>query len=190
MNLLYEPFPNCVEVNGRWLRIVTDYRDWLKFYDMLRDGEMEDSEKFELMLTYYLDEFGIGDIPAMQAPLLSFYQMKETQQVEEQGEDSEREPGKPVYDFAFDAQCIISDFFREYRIDLTSPRTRMHWWRFMILLCGLSKDAEFKQRVAYRSTDAGQIKDVNERQRIQRIQRKIAIPTPAPTDYEIGDLFW
>lgn len=190
MNLLYEPFPGSVQVNGRMHRIVTDYRDWLKFYDMLRDNELADREKIELMMAYYLDELTIRDIHAMQEPLLYFYQMKDRKQTERGENEEKTNYKKPVYDFAFDAQCIISDFFREYRIDLTASRTHMHWWRFMVLLSGLSKEAEFKQRVAYRSTDAGRIKDVNERQRIQRIQRRIAIPTPTPTDCDIGDLFW
>lgn len=108
---------------------------------------------------------------------------------EPEGADEELEPviPKPLYDFAFDAKYIISGFRQDYKIDLTE--TDMHWWKFRILLDGLSSGTEFKQRVMYRNTNTADIKDVKERQRIQRIQRAIAIPQPAPSDYEIGDMF-
>ena len=69
-------------------------------------------------------------------------------------------------------------------------RLQMHWWQFGILLDGLSEKTEFKQRVMYRNTNTAGIKDVKERQRIERIQRAIAIPMPAPTDEEMGAMFW
>lgn len=102
--------------------------------------------------------------------------------------DKELVQPKQLYDFVFDAKYIISGFWQDYGIDLTE--TDMHWWKFRILLDGLSSGTEFKQRVMYRNTNTADIKDVKERQRIQRIQRAIAIPQPAPSDDEIGGMFW
>mgnify|MGYP003271871865 CR=1 FL=1 len=37
MNLLYDALPDTVTVDGKAYRIYTDYRDWLRFYDMQED---------------------------------------------------------------------------------------------------------------------------------------------------------
>lgn len=192
MNLLYDTYPETVMLNGEEREIVTDFKDWLRFVDMLRDDSLEMEEKAQIMVSFYLD-----DIPPVQwkgahGPLLRFFRMEDGDSgpgMEAGPEDLDEEPvnPKPLYDFAFDAGYIISGFWHDYGIDLTE--TDMHWWKFRILLDGLSSGTEFKQRVMYRNTDTSVIRDTKERQRIQRIQRAIAIPQPAPSDYEIGDMF-
>lgn len=190
MNLLYDSYPETVMLHGTQREIVTDFKDWLRFVDMLRDDRLDLNDKVQFMISFYLD-----DIPASQCneahdPLLQFFQMKgaasEPEQVSEYSDGEPAQP-KPLYDFSFDAKYIISGFWQDYGIDLTE--TDMHWWKFRILLDGLSSNTEFKQRVMYRNTNTADIKDMKERQRIQRIQRAIAIPQPAPSDYEIGDMF-
>ena len=186
MNFIYEPYPETVILNGRSRRIVTDFKDWLRFYDMLRDPELETVDKFEIICSFYLDPLVPADMDSLHKPLIDFFKMKYEEKDEEKPDSDKR--SKPLYDFKFDAPYIISGFLRDYGIDIT--KVSMHWWKFRLLLEGLSSDTEFKQRVMYRNTDTGQIKDTAERRRIEKIKRAIAIPEPIPTDDEIGDLFW
>ena len=186
INYLYETFPEAVTLNGKNRRIITDFKDWIRFYDMLRDDELTEIDKFELMQQYYIDPVSFGDLKDMHKPLLSFYRM-ENEYVEGETNDLVI-PEKPAYDYKFDSGYIIAGFLHDYSIDLTTAS--MHWWKFRLLLNGLSPETEFKQRVMYRSTDVSKIKDEKERKRIQRIQRQIAIPYTAPTDYETGGMFW
>lgn len=188
MNLLYDTYPENVLLCGEPVKIVTDYKDWLRFYDMMHDSDCSEREKLETLLQFYLQSIPARAVPEMHKPLIDFFTMKGVREgcQEEGGAIRNR---KPLYDFKFDADCIISGFWQDYGIDLTENRY-MHWWKFRILLDGLSADTEFKQRVMYRNTDVGQIKDGKERQRIQKIQRAIAIPCQAPTDFETGDMFW
>lgn len=37
MNPLYEPFPDYVVVNDKRVRIVTDFREYIKLIDLLKD---------------------------------------------------------------------------------------------------------------------------------------------------------
>ncbi len=192
MNLLYEAYPESVNLYGVEREIVTDFKDWLRFIDMIRCDGLSQDEKMTLMMEMYLENIPHWQWGDAHEPLMSFFRMDEcTIETggEPEGTDEELEPviPKPLYDFAFDAKYIISGFRQDYKIDLTE--TDMHWWKFRILLDGLSSGTEFKQRVMYRNTNTADIKDVKERQRIQRIQRAIAIPQPAPSDYEIGDMF-
>ena len=50
MNLLYDALPDTVTVDGKAYRIYTDYRDWLRFYDMQEDDGLSKREKLLLML--------------------------------------------------------------------------------------------------------------------------------------------
>ena len=190
MNLLYDPFPCAVELHGVDQKIVTDFKDWLRFIDMLRCDGLNQSEKAQMMMEMYLSEIPNWQWGMAHEPLLRFFRMEEDTvepKLNSEYVDKELVQPKQLYDFVFDAKYIISGFWQDYKIDLTE--TDMHWWKFRILLDGLSSGTEFKQRVMYRNTNTANIKDVKERQRIQRIQRAIAIPQPAPSDYEIGDMF-
>ena len=195
MNLLYDDFPTAVWLGGEERSIITDFKDWLRFYDMLRDPDLNDNEKFSLALQFYLEPSGlcVSWRPSeVLDPLIRFFRMDDAQperETEDLGaEDESYQAAKPVFDYQYDAKYILAGFLHDYGIDLT--RTQMHWWKFSALLSGLSEQTEFKQRVMYRSTDVGQIKDPKERQRILRIQRQIAIPGPKPSDFETGELFW
>ena len=198
MNPLYDDFPSTVVLDGVEREIVTDFRDWLRFYDMLRDPEGSDAEKIQVMLSFYVDPVPASSYARAHKPLLQFFRRKDmilspfVSECETDLEDDggETAPQKPLLDYMFDAPYIISGFWQDYGLNLMDPRLQMHWWQFGILLDGLSERTEFKQRVMYRNTNTAGIKDVKERQRIERIQRAIAIPMPAPTDEEMGAMFW
>ena len=165
MNLLYEAFPETVKLYGVEREIVTDFKDWLRFIDMIRCDGLSQDEKMTLMMEMYLDDIPHWQWKDAHKPLMRFFRMDKCaietgDEPESVDEESEPVIPKPMYDFAFDAKYIIS-----------------------------GSGTEFKQRVMYRNTNTADIKDVKERQRIQRIQRAIAIPQPAPSDYEIGDMF-
>ena len=41
MNPLYEKFPEHVIISGEKYRIVTDFREYIKLLDLLRDNEVD-----------------------------------------------------------------------------------------------------------------------------------------------------
>lgn len=67
----------------------------------------------------------------------------------------------------------------------------MHWWEFRSLFDWLPDGTEIKQRIMYRSIDPGTIRDKDERKRIKKIQRAVALKKKQRKldDYEIGDMF-
>ena len=77
MNPLYDDFPSTVVLDGVEREIVTDFRDWLRFYDMLRDPEGTNAEKVQVMLSFYLDPLPVSAYARAHKPLLSFFRRKD-----------------------------------------------------------------------------------------------------------------
>ena len=188
MNLMYEDLPESIVVSGEEIPIQTDFRDYIRLIDMLGDAELFQNEKKYLVLQYFKKrpkDFG----EALDA-LTDFVVMGALKEDcdQEHSEEEELENQKMVYSFSYDYPYIFSAFIHDYNINIrTIPY--MHWWEFRMLFDGLSKDNEIKQRIMYRSIDLGDIKDKDERKRIEKIQRAIKLPEDVLTDYDIGDAF-
>ena len=73
MNLLYDAYPKSVVLCGRTLDIITDYKDWLRFYDMMRDLECSEKEKLETLLQFYLTPVPAEAVSEMHKPLIDFF---------------------------------------------------------------------------------------------------------------------
>lgn len=186
MNLFYENLPDAVFVHGEKKRIITDFVEYIRLFDMLKDTEVTLQEKALFISEYFLDNVYL-DLEAIRA-LEGFVLLKDIEEVGIQSEqeiESTRE--KPLFSFTYDFPCIYAAFLREYGIDLKIAH--MHWWRFRMLFDNLSEESEIKQRIKYRAIDVGSVKDKGERDRIRRIQRSIMLPEAMLSDFEIGDAF-
>ncbi len=190
MNVLYEPFPDSVEVKGQSCRIVTDFREWIRLLELVKDESVKPGQKAGLLMQWYLDE-PPGKTEAISA-LVSFlradglYPYKKSH-MELQGEEKAQEPS---FSYTEDAHCIFCAFMECYRIDLERI-SYMHWWKFRMLFEGLNEETEIKQRIRYRQMDISTIKDKEERKRVKKIKRAIALREGRHLidDYEIGDVF-
>ncbi|UTY39382.1 bacteriophage Gp15 family protein [Allocoprobacillus halotolerans] len=66
----------------------------------------------------------------------------------------------------------------------------MHWWKFNALFDSLNENTELKKRIAYRMMDISKIKNKEEKRRIRRIQKQIAIPVVnVMSDEDIANAF-
>lgn len=96
-------------------------------------------------------------------------------------------PGGPIpYDFTVDADTITAAFMREYGIDLTDPKTTMHWWRFMALLEGLYTYG-FSDRVGFRTADLSGL-DAKTRGRLLKKRGQFAILHSETTEDHLAQL--
>ena len=59
MNILFEEFPETVRVNGKSFLIETDFREWIRFIQLVDDDEVPWKIKCQLLLQWYVD--GIPD---------------------------------------------------------------------------------------------------------------------------------
>lgn len=189
MNLFYEEYPTTIEVDGEDISIITDFRSYIQLLDMLQDDELSSNEKFQLLQQYFKET--PSDFSQAMDALVDFVTMEELPRCGVQ-EDEEIEESsvnkKELYSFSIDYPFIFSAFLQDYGINLREIRY-MHWWEFCMLFDGLSEDTEIKKRIMYRNKDLNEIKDEEEKKRIEKIQRLIRLPGNEPTDFDIGDAF-
>lgn len=184
MNLFYESYPEMVEVHGKNIRIVTDFRDYIKLQDALSDDSVSEFEQYMIICDFFLDDCAVEE-EAIHA-LTDFLTMSI---VDQAGITKSKDDHKPLFSFSVDFPYILSAFISVYGINLQTIKY-MHWWKFKTLFDGLPDNTEIKQRIMYRGIDLSTIKDKEERKRIRRIQNAIRLPNKRVlSDYEIGDVF-
>ena len=193
MNVLFQPFPETVRVNGEDFRIVTDFREWIKLHEFLQNTERFTAGTLQIVLEWYIDPPPKDDKEAVRAlqEFMAASELYESDLPDEEQGGRQRQP-KDVFSFEQDAACIYSAFYAVYGIDITSI-PYLHWWQFLTLFEGLPSDTEIKERIYYRGVDMNEIEDKAERKRIKKIRQKIAIRQKRRRkkmdDYEIGAMF-
>ena len=193
MNVLFQPFPETVRVNGEDFRIVTDFREWIKLHEFLQNTERFTAGTLQSILEWYIDPPPKDDKEAVRAlqEFMAASELYESDLPDEERGGRQRQP-KDVFSFEQDAVCIYSAFYAVYGIDITSI-PYLHWWQFLTLFEGLPSDTEIKERIYYRGVDLNEIEDKAERKRIKKIRKKIAIRQKhrrkKMDDYEIGAMF-
>lgn len=190
MNLFYEDLPCSICFGEEEIPIITDYRDYIRLFDMVKDEQLTKQEKVYFLSCYFKTQ--PSDFKEAVNALIDFANMeplKTSGRTEQSEEDiGEAESAKEVYSFKYDYAYILSGFLQCYQINLRTI-DYMHWWEFRCLFNGLPADTEIKQRINYRSMDIRTVKNKDERKRIQRIQEKIKLPNGEMSDYEIGNAF-
>ena len=190
MNLLTTTLPDTITVDGREYAIHTDFRDWIRFCEMLLDEELKEEEKVYIALMMYKEEQP-SNIQLALKGLTDFYLMAEEvvndaeEQLEEHTEEYEVTP-KPIYDWTVDSAYIIGAFQKTYGIDLMNIEY-MHWRRFKALFTSII-EFDLEERIGYRALDTSKIKDKDERKRLDRIKKSLMLKTSV-TDEEIGGVF-
>lgn len=179
INPLYEEFPETIEADGKEYGILTDFREWLRFSDMLSDCELTKEGKIYLMTEWLIEtpekitaEIVNAVFAFFRADALEPDRAESDDDYETEEEPQSRRP--PVFDWKYDAKFVIGDFLRFYGIDLLSAE--MHWWKFRCLFAALPDESQCRKRIDIRSTDLSQIKDKERRNQIAKIQRQIALP--------------
>lgn len=183
IHILYEPFPEEIRADGNTYRILTDFREWLRFSDLVRDKEIPVNVKMYMMLEWLEHP---PDTPTMQIinELFAFLYAKvlepDPREDDEEDEQDEQLPRPPVFDWKIDARYLLSDFRRYYNIDLLRVEY-LHWWEFKSLFLGLPDESTCRKRIEIRGSDLSQIKNRADKMRIAKMQRQIALP------YEISE---
>lgn len=128
----------------------TSYQAVLRCYRVLSDPVLSDGDKVDLCLHFLLHG----------RPLLRLISRKRKTQLFTKLFDSyvnidvqnNGKEGPRAIDFNQDAGYIYSAFWQCYDIDLLGKRgRRLHWWKFVALLSGLSDDTRIMQIVDIRT---------------------------------------
>lgn len=194
INVFYEPFPETITIGEQEFPIVTDFREWFRFADMVASRELTEQEKVFCMLQWVLAENVSVNYQELIEALFSFYRADDLelhpfQPESENGQEAIKKP--PLFDWRIDGKYIMGDFRRYYGLDLVHL-DYLHWWEFRCLFSALPDESICSRRIAYRGANLAKICDKSERQRIAKIQREIAIPylTEEEEEFQLGAMLW
>lgn len=157
--------------------IYPDYRNMIRFEQILDDDALNDVEKTILGVNQLFEELPPGGMARAVDRLQWFYRRgRDPKDVRAgAGKSNER-----AYDLVMDAGCIYASFLQAYHIDLTKVRF-LHWWAFTSLLENLPEDTPMAQRMHLRTMELSEIKDNKLRQQYQKMQKQVALPRKAVT---------
>ncbi|MCL2504413.1 MAG: bacteriophage Gp15 family protein [Coriobacteriia bacterium] len=195
-NILLTAAPLALEVSGASYPINADHRTGIRVLQAAEDPTIDDEQAraLEILVLYYASKGRIPDgvlqngSEAIEQALL-FLNFNEPKRPDRPGLRSPRSALRD-FDWDWDAQRIIADFWREYRLDLTDPALTMHWWRFWALFRGLSDTSSTMRAISLRGTSLDDLKG-EERKRLKRAQEAIVLP--GRTEEEVMALttfFW
>lgn len=196
-NILLDEAPRHVNIDGNRIPISSSFRTGIQAMKLTDDPEVSDEDKARTLLFLY---FSLKDSASGHLHLpkevaehpsqaitaaLEFFNLNEPKPPENPG--AKPAAGTRVFDWDWDAGRVIADFQREYRIDLSSKNTNMHWWRFWSLFRGLSESSQTMEAIRIR----GAIPDEKKMGReavAQLMRQKAALMLPARTQEEAMQL--
>lgn len=166
----FRPLPETVEVNGRTVPVETNFRMGIAVEQELLTREEPDLAG--LLARFYPD--GVpADLPAALEAMTAFWRG-----ADETAETPKAAPagkGGRWYDFAQDADVLLSSFLTCYGLDLST--VRLHWWTFRRLMLNLPADSPFMQRVHYRVADLSKL-GKEERKRYRKLKELYRVREP------------
>ena len=184
INILYEQYPTELIIDNVSYPIVTDFRNWIAFFDMINDDILEPKDKVIASLNWFADKIP-DNIEKAYNGLISFARADD---LTSKPTNSSKQSNKQILSHLHDSPYILGAFLQTYGINLRNI-DYMHWYEFRALLDALPEDTPLKQRMGYRSINVSSIKDKAERKRIKAIQRDIALPSRELSAFDIGSQF-
>lgn len=134
---LEEPgLPDEIGADGGWVRVLTDFRTWLRFGRLLEAG------------LWWVGIFPAYDnVPRdWHDGALEFYRSPVACPHGQAG----RQGARPL-DLSLDGDYVVGSFQAAYGIDLTDPGLDMHWHRFLALLRSLPEGSMVARIGAWRT---------------------------------------
>lgn len=184
LSLLTNSLPSTVEVGGFSIPIETDWRVWLKVWKVKESNKDPWKQTFAIFYLVYTAPEALSvasehvEEALTQALCFLDRSLGDTAPKRPKTRREKKLEQLRLFDWEYDAHRIVSDFEREYSIDLTSEETKMHWWRFMTLFNGLSDSSSTMDAISVRAADL-ETKGMSKEQKKYLRERKQALMLPA-----------
>ncbi len=137
INLRVRGLPNTIEVGGSPFSIKTDFREWLRFAEIVKE-----MNKYLVKDLYFLFQ---DKIP-VQNPFLELMEFYLNKNEYPHGSGSSAD----TLNYEVDSEYIYSAFMQQYGIDLVDIEY-LHWHKFKALLLGLTDDTLLGKVMSYRA---------------------------------------
>lgn len=166
MNLLIDRPPETVTIDGRQVKVRTDFRTCLRTMLAFEDEDLTMEERVAVLLTNLYPTRPSNVEEAVEQGLLFLNGGRP-----HGAEDSDR-----VFSLKHDAPLILAAFRRTHRVDVDSAE--MHWWKFLSLFMDLGSDTTFITLVGLRKRVAGGTATKEERRAAQSLGPMFTMKDP------------
>lgn len=158
---LTESLVDKLNYHGKTYKLDLAFDTVLKFYELLDDDNLEDSEKisvaFEMFMGFTPDD---ADFAIAVFQKINQYIAKQPYGDEEEsnvdGNGQAMTPQK-YYSFTQDAEAIYASFREQYGINLLQEKGKLHWDEFKALFAGLGPNTYFQRIVEIRMRDTSKL---------------------------------
>ena len=160
-------YPDFAQIDGELFKINTDYKVALKCDKINRDSSITDEERSLAIIYSLFGEKGLNDNKnwdKLKEIAVKYLNCGKEHKNSEEAENMSYEQ---------DMDYIRASFFSDYNIDLDN--TKMHWWQFYNLLCGLTEDSILNRVRFVRDFDISQIKDRKEKEKWIKQKEQVAL---------------
>lgn len=181
MNVLLDPLPEFVEIDGSAWPINSCFTVGITFELIMQNNELSPTQKVERALELYYPELP-PNLPEAMNRLLWFYGCGNEVEGAKTEDKTAPKPGAEArhgkrtpkaYCFEQDADLILSAFWECYGIDLNAIEG-LHWWKFRALFIGLRTDCRLMEVMGYRTADTqGMTK--KQKQHYERLKKLYAL---------------
>lgn len=181
MNILLDPLPEKVIIEGRAWPIKTEFYVWILFELTMQDTAITDTERVRQALALCYPTIP-PDIEGALSALLWFYRCGAEAPAPGKGK-SGGAPAK-AYCFEQDANIIFATFMACYHIDLSEVEG-LHWWKFRALFRGLPQECELVKIMGYRTAD---LKGMGKTQRklYEKMRKIYALHNPSSVESAVS----
>lgn len=169
-------YPEYVKINNKVYKINTDFRIAIKCNEIAESDKIKDFERAMAIIYLLFGSEALNDAEKDVNLYNKF--LKSALKFLGCGKEIENNDEKPDMDFIEDYSYIKTSFRSDFNINLENEK--MHWWEFSDLINGLSNselgNCCVLNRVRnLRNIKLNEIKNLKERERIQKAQEKVAL---------------
>lgn len=189
-NFLTLELPTTTVIQGIEYKIASDFRDMLEIEAILA-SDKSDAEKGAKVLQKFYGCIPMDDESAVEYLTLFFRCGTEKENKDkEKASKAENQSGvykAPVYSFSHDGELIYAAFLAQYGIDLLDI-PYLHWWKFISLFNGLSKEHLISEVMHCRAVEIRTDMPKEKKDYYQKMKKEYAIPLPFKLERQLSDL--
>jgi hypothetical protein len=154
-------FPEFININGETFAINADFRNILRIFAMMKDGNIADMKKILKLRDWFIDSDKIIESSEVIRVFGEFINPETAANQGQNGAYPEVQE-KRQFCYEFDSEEIYTSFLSEYKIDLFECEF-LHWYKFKMMLENLSEASSFKKKIALRFIDLNDFSRENPR---------------------------
>ena len=160
----------------------TDFKQVLKFFRLIDDNELNDSEKFYFMLRIFFHKPPKEDLETILDAVLDFIACGKRNDEKGGGKG-----GAVTFDWNADAGRIFAAFWQAYKIDLR--KIKLHWWAFNELFQNLPEETRLLKVIDLRGRKPPKGASAEDRKELREAQAAVAIDGARDNTAALDDFF-